>query len=302
MTTPKYFVLLGHPVGHSVSPAIHAAAYRALGLPHRYEVIDCPTEGHVRAQIERLRSGEIAGANVTVPYKRLALASSDRADDSARRTGVANVLALDPSGNVIASNTDAVALAEEIASLTPAPQSAAIIGAGGAARAAVVACQMLGVQRVLVSSRGWLESTPAPLWKDADGFRDLGAIPLSWPDPAGSLRPLGLAAALPEVGVIVQATSAGMRGAGPGEAVSEWIPWAKLEPGAVAIDVVYNPPETPFLLAARQAGVTNKGGLGMLVRQAAAAIRLWLGTGVGYVEPDLAGLHAAAEHALARRV
>ena len=79
MSRPLTFVLLGHPVAHSVSPAIHGAAYRALGAPHRYEVRDCPTPEHVRAQVEAIRSGALAGANVTVPWKRLALELADRA-------------------------------------------------------------------------------------------------------------------------------------------------------------------------------------------------------------------------------
>jgi shikimate dehydrogenase len=298
MSEAKTFVLLGHPVGHSVSPAIHGAAYRALGLPHRYEVIDCPSEAQVRVQVERLRAGEIAGANVTVPWKRLALSLADQADDSARRTAVANVLARNAQGAITASNTDAVALAEEVASLHAAPRSAAIIGAGGAAQAAVVACQMLGVVRILVSSRGWLASAERSAWERSDVFEALGAIPRAWPERASDNGPSAFRSALPEVDVIVQATSAGMRGAGPGEAVSEWIPWERLKPGAVAIDVVYNPQRTPFLDAAERAKVAHKGGLGMLVRQAAAAIRIWLGSSPGWVDPDLAQLHAAAEQAL----
>jgi shikimate dehydrogenase len=100
------------------------------------------------------------------------------------------------------------------------------------------------------------------------------------------------------VDVIIQATSAGMRGAGPGEAVSDWIPWRELAHGAVAIDVVYNPPSTPFLEAARRAQVPCAGGLGMLVRQAAAAIRIWLGSTPGFRDPDLGALTRAAEQAL----
>ena len=155
MTRPKLFLLLGHPVGHSVSPAIHGAAYRELGLPHRYEVVDCPSEAYVRAQAERLRSAEVAGMNVTVPWKRVAFELCDRVDESAQRTGVCNVLALDAAGKLLGSNTDARALAEEIAALQPAPRRAAVIGAGGAAQAAVVACQSLGMSEVLVGNRGW---------------------------------------------------------------------------------------------------------------------------------------------------
>src|SRR4051812_17819567 len=107
MTESLTFVLLGHPVGHSVSPAIHSAAYRALGVAHRYEVRDCPTPEHVRAQVELLRAGKLAGANVTVPWKRVAFELADRADPSARATGVANVLSRDANGLITASNTDA---------------------------------------------------------------------------------------------------------------------------------------------------------------------------------------------------
>jgi shikimate dehydrogenase len=295
------FVLIGHPVGHSVSPAIHGAAYRALGVQHRYEVCDCPTVEHVRAQVERLRAGEIAGANVTVPHKRLALELADASDESARATGVANVLSRDDAGRIIASNTDAGALADEIASLHPGPRRAAIIGAGGAAQAAVVACRSLGIERIGVSSRGWLLGAPRELWKHAPVFESLGAESWAWPESERDARAEVFPSFLRASDVIIQATSAGMRGAGPGEAVSDWVPWDELEPGAVAIDVVYNPSLTPFLRAAEVAGVSHRGGLGMLVRQAALALRIWLGKAPGWVEPDLAELSAAAEAALAQQ-
>lgn len=302
----KRFLLLGHPVGHSVSPAIHGAAYRELEARHSYEVVDCPSEAHVRAQLARLRSGEIAGMNVTVPWKRLAFESCDLRDDSAQRTGVVNVLALDSAGAVVGSNTDARALADEIAALRTrsesagAPRSAAVIGAGGAAQAAVVSCQLLGIRDVVASNRGWSRGAPVQGWRRADALAALGARLCAWPEgSSGSESADTLADAVRHVDVIIQATSAGMRGAGPGEGVSEWLPWRELRPGVVAIDVVYNPPVTPFLEAARSAGVAHTGGLGMLVRQAVGALRIWLGNTPGYREPDLDALTRAAEQALA---
>ena len=171
MSRALTFVLLGHPVGHSVSPAIHGAAYRALGAPHRYEVRDCPTPEHVRAQVGALRAGELAGANVTVPWKRLALELADRADDSARATGVANVLSRDERGVITASNTDAGALADEIASLHAAPRRAAVIGTGGAAQAAVVACRSLGLVDIAVSGRSWVTSSSRTCLEACGGLR-----------------------------------------------------------------------------------------------------------------------------------
>jgi shikimate dehydrogenase len=298
MTEPKRFLLLGHPVGHSVSPAIHGAAYRELGLPHCYDVVDCPSEAHVQAQVERLRAGEVAGMNVTVPWKRVAFESCDHRDASAQRTGVVNVLALDSQGKLVGWNTDARALADEITALHPAPRSAAVIGAGGAAQAAVVACQSLGIQEVVLSNRGWSLGEPRSSWRRAEALAALGAQLCAWPESAAERRADTLSERIARVDVILQATSAGMRGAGPGEAVSEWIPWRQLARGAVAIDVVYNPPSTPFLEAARRAQVPCVGGLGMLVRQAAAAIRIWLGSTPGFRDPDLGALTRAAEQAL----
>jgi shikimate dehydrogenase len=291
VSSARRFILIGHPVAHSVSPAIHQAAYTALGLGHRYELEDCADEDAVRAHVSDLRAGRIAGANVTVPYKRLALSLADRADPSARDTGVANVLSLAADGALVASNTDAAALADELAALTASARVAVIIGAGGAAQAAVVSCKLLGSEQILVSSRGW---QPGREWERAERFRELGAEPLAWPAAHGASE---LCERLRGADVIVQATSAGMHGAGPGEAVSDWIPWSELKPGAVAYDVVYNPARTPFLAAAEAARVKSSGGLGMLVRQAARAIEIWLGQ-----MPPLAPLEQAARRALAERM
>jgi shikimate dehydrogenase len=294
VSSQRRFILIGHPVAHSVSPAIHQAAYQALGLSHRYDLVDCGDEAAVRHNVLALRAGEVAGANVTVPWKRLALALADRADGSARDTGVANVLSLDASGAVVASNTDAAALADELAALASAPASAVIIGAGGAAQAAVVACKSLGIQQIRVSSRSWLATSAESEWERAERFRALGATPLAWPTASAASE---LVSELRDTDVIVQATSAGMHGAGPGEEVSSWIPWPELKPSTVAYDVVYNPARTPFLAAAEAAGVRASGGLGMLVRQAARALELWLGR-----MPPLEPLEQAARRALAQRM
>lgn len=283
----KTYALLGHPVGHSVSPSIHQAAYDEFQLPHRYVVVDCPDRAAVEHQRDALVSGALDGANITVPHKRLALELADRLDDSAKQTGAANVWVRDSSGQIVAHNTDAPALAERLklgragasgdASATEQKSAALVLGSGGAALAAVVACWRAGVDSVFVSARKW--RGPRASWPSVTQFEQLGARSVEWSE-AQSLEPAGphtVADAAVRSAIIVQATSAGMSGLGNGEEVCLVLPWADISSGAFLYDVVYNPEVTPFLARARQSGRTSEGGLSMLVGQAALALELWLG-------------------------
>lgn len=286
------FVLFGHPVAHSLSPVIHAAAYRELGFPHRYELFDAPDEGAFRRGVQSLRAREIAGANVTVPYKRHALSFSDRTDESAARVGAANLLHSAPDGSVVAYNTDVAALKEQIEGRIARPQSVLVLGSGGAALAAVAAARELGASQVVVTARRWLSGALPSEWAHAAEFQKLGALTLPWPGGPEGADPefLGFCRG---VEVIVQATSAEMRGAEPGAPIAAIVPWRELPSSALAYDLVYNPSETAFLRAARARGLLAANGLGMLVGQAVLAIELWLG-----VRPSVAPLYAAAEAAL----
>jgi shikimate dehydrogenase len=292
MTSESTFILIGHPVGHSLSPAIHGAAYAHLGLSnHRYVAVDCPDEAAVRAQVAALRRGEIEGANVTVPWKRLALELADSADESAHGVGAANVLRAEngPGGRrIVAYNTDVPALAAELDRGRPGARVAAVIGSGGAALAAVAACRSLGVLRVHVVARKFKGDRAA--WERAAEFARLGATPLPWPDAGGASEWRDAAG---EADLVVQTTSDGMLGATDGTTVARLVPWAALPRDAFAYDAVYNPAVTPFVAAARAAGVRAESGLGMLVGQAAVAIELWLG-----VKPPDGPLRAAAQRVL----
>jgi shikimate dehydrogenase len=287
----KRFVVLGHPVSHSLSPAIHGAAYAELGLPYRYELRDAPDEAAVEATISEIRSGALSGSNVTVPWKQVAVALADRADASAGDVGAANTLVPDGAGAVVAHNTDVGALAEELTALGAEPQSALVIGAGGAALAAVAAARRIGAKRVIVSARRFDAATSAETWPNAPRLVALGAELRPWPTTGGALVVPGV-----EPNLVIQATSAGMTGAGSGAEVAKVVPWRGLAPRAVAYDVIYNPRDTEFLQAARSAGVTAQGGLGMLVVQAALALELWLG-----VKAPRARMLRAAEEALRAR-
>jgi shikimate dehydrogenase len=280
---------------------MHQAAYRALELDCRYETVDAPDEQSFRALVEALRRGEVAGANVTIPHKRLALQCADRSDPSAERVGAANVLLRAADGAVVAHNTDVVALAGELRAREPDARVACVIGNGGAALASVAACSFIGVEQVGVVARSWRAGVSASLWPGMQDFRQLGALLIAWPErfEAAQVEEQGVLpnpweAFLACSQLIIQATSAGMRGAGAGESVRDIVPWLTLKPTTFAYDLVYNPAVTPFLEAGRAAGLQVEGGLGMLVEQAALSVQLWLG-----VSPPRSAMREAAELFLA---
>jgi shikimate dehydrogenase len=228
---------------------MHSAAFRALGLPHTYEAVRA-SPAELGAVVQALREGRWDGLNVTVPHKQRVLEFADVVDASAEATGAANTLVRAADGRIVAHNTDSPAIAAELAQLA-APRvlggsQALVLGSGGASRAAVAALSDLGAAPIRVRARARGNWTPSP----AEESRTFA---------------------------IVQATSAGMTGADPGAIVAAAIAWDALPADAIALDVVYAPPETPFLRAARARGLRSANGLGMLARQGALAFELWLG-------------------------
>ncbi len=252
------FAVVGHPIAHSKSPAMHNAAYRALGLPHTYEAIDVD-EDHFPDFVRSLKSGDFRGINVTVPHKLRAFELADERAPSAIAVGAANTLVRDANGKITAHNTDARALHDELAALGGEKKDRAlVIGAGGAARAAVLALHDLGTKKITVAARNVAAA------KKLSAIADVEIVPLT-------------GTAHHAFDVIVQATSAGMNGAADGEMVASCIDWKRVPKNAIAYDVIYAPRETAFLHAAKNASITAENGLGMLARQGAIAFELWLG-------------------------
>ena len=263
------FAVIGDPVAHSKSPLMHAAAYRALSLSHTYEALRvAPSD--LAGAVCRLKNGEYDGFSVTVPHKVRVLDHVDGIDPSAHVAGAANTLVRAPDGRVVAHNTDAPALADELRALAPtrtpnewAAGEALVLGTGGAARSALVALAMhLGVKRIRVRGRSVARDFP------------------TFPDPMTvwqyePWQPIPVCAS-----TVVQATSAGMLGADAGTkkgvCAAEVVAWESLSPGAIALDVVYAPPHTAFLRAATAHAFRATNGSGMLARQGARAFELWL--------------------------
>ncbi len=271
------FGLIGYPLGHSLSPRLHAAALRSVDLAGEYRLLPIPpnTEGGdaIRDLLEQLRSGELHGLNVTIPHKQSVLPWLDELTPVTRATGAANTL-FHRNGRLTGDNTDAPAflttlhtlgLLNGVTGTENEPPLGLILGAGGAARA---------VSHALLSA-GWSVAVAARRMDQARQLAGKFAGALQPPAPL-ALEPeaIGGFVASNRVVLIVNATPLGMS---PQAEVSPWPTGLSLPSRAFVYDLVYNPPETALLRAARAAGLTGINGLPMLVEQAALAFECWTG-------------------------
>lgn len=277
------------------------AAFKDAGLPHIYSPVDVGSTDALRRAVGYVRDGIYDGANITLPYKRDVLQFVDEIDPSAERVGAANVIVSNATGRITAHNTDETALQAIIGAATAGRSRAAILGAGGAAFAAISACRRLGFSVVGVTTRDWVDTDTMITAKRADRVRSLGALTSVWPShersPPSTKLSMAMRLQWTELAqladIVIQATSAGMAGKDPGDEVASFVPFSFMSKKLVALDLVYNPAETPFLKKASDAGITAINGLGMLVRQAEASYALWVG------EPPPAGsMQRAAELAM----
>lgn len=278
--------VVGHPLAHTLSPAMHNAAFEALGLNWVYVPIDLPDEVALRRFAAVAPSMNCIGFNVTMPYKRVMLELCDEAATTAQVAGAVNTVHV-VDGRLIGYCTDGRGLLEALehdAGVTPTGADVVIIGAGGAAGAAFVAFLLGKAARITLVNRSFARAEEL-LARMRGHLNDVEAHALPLAEAELVVR---------RADIIVNATPVGMHPSDPSP-----IPIAWLHEGQVVYDMVYGTAQPTELVAgARAVGARAYDGLGMLVRQGALAIDIWGG-------PELAAprdvMMAAALDALRHR-
>lgn len=276
----KRAFLLAHPAGHSLSPVMHNAAFKELGLEARYEALDVLPEALALVMV-MLRGREVYGANVTIPHKRAVIPYLDEVDDAARRIGAVNTI-VNRGGKLTGHNTDAAgflrALRED-GGFEPEGKKVVMLGAGGSARA--VAYALLAAK---VASLGVFNRTLERAERLASDFETLG--------PLAVLTGAELEPAVTSADLLVNTTSVGMAHDGRDPDVSP-LPSGLLPRRGMVCDLIYRPARTRLLREAQAAGLKVQDGLPMLVYQGALAFSLWTGH-----EAPVEGMAGAAAAAL----
>jgi shikimate dehydrogenase len=264
--------VIGSPVRHSLSPALHNAAFAAAAVDWVYTAFEV-APGQAGAALAAMRALGLGGLSVTMPHKDDVAAAVDVLSPAAAALRTANTVVRGADGRLEGHSTDGEGFVASLreAGIDPSGAAVAVLGAGGAARSVVDALARAGAASVAVVNR-----TPAK-----------AAVAAAL---AGSAGVVGAREHVAAADIVVNATSVGM--------ASDALPVdpALLRAGQVVADLVYHPLDTALLVAARAAGATTVDGLGMLVHQAALQQQLWLGA-----LPDVAVMRAAALHELAAR-
>lgn len=252
----KLAAVIGDPVRHSKSPEIHNAAYAEAGLDWRFVALPVP-EGGAAAALDAMRALSIEGFSVTMPHKEAVAASVDELMPAAAALASVNCVRND-NGRLIGDSTDGIGFVRALEAdigRSINDSSVAIVGAGGAARSIIDAVARAGASRIVVVNR-----TLASAERAAE-LSDVASV--------------GASADIAAADIVVNTTSVGMAG-GPAADQCAVDP-ELLRPGHVVADIVYQPRQTPLLVAAEAVGAEVVGGLGMLVHQAAVAFEWWTG-------------------------
>jgi len=272
MATDKHYTLagvMGWPVAHSRSPAIHNHWIRHHGLNGSYVLLPVQPDRLVDA-VRGLRALGFAGCNLTIPHKVAAMSLMDRIDPLATRIGAINTIVVEPDGTLSGYNNDAYGFIQSLLDAQPDWRADAgpvtVLGAGGAARAILVALAERGAKEIRLCNRS-LDKAQALAAEFGGPIR---AYPWAQREEA-----------LDGAALLVNSTSLGMKG-------QDALPLSldRLPKHALVCDVIYVPLETPLLAAARERGNATVNGLGMLLNQARPAFARWFGV-TPEVTPEL---------------
>lgn len=249
-------VLIGHPVGHSLSPVIHSAAYRELDLDWHYAVMDV-LESDLDAVLGTIDGDRLVGANVTIPYKQAVFERVDVLTDTAQAVGAVNTL-YRRNGQLVGHNTDVAGFIQPLGELSGrrwTDERALVLGAGGAARAVAHALtRVLKLKNVAVTARREATARAIP-----------GVSVVDWNERARAAA---------DVDLIVNTTPVGMAPNGDASPLPDDLGFSTNQ---IVYDLIYAPERTRLLDAAAAHGATIIGGLPMLIGQAAEAFRIWTG-------------------------
>jgi len=259
------FGVLGHPIAHTLSPAMHNAALREMGVDGVYVAFDV-APAQLAAAVAGLQALGVRGVNCTIPHKEGLIPLMDELTPEARAIGAVNTVRF-RDGRREGHNTDAPGFLAALAAegVAPAGRRAVVLGAGGAARAVVYALAAAGADVALVNRT---RERAVELAEHVNG--QVGREAVSCP-PSGEEA---VASAVGGADLLVNTTSVGM---GPRAVALPPIPPAALHARLFVYDLIYSPPETRLLAAARAVGARGQHGAGMLARQGALALEWWLG-------------------------
>jgi shikimate dehydrogenase len=280
----KRAYLLAHPAGHSLSPAMHNAAFKYLSIDGRYEAVDV-THEHLAELVQGLRDPDVYGANVTIPHKLAVMPMMDRLSKAAKTIGAVNTI-VNQNGELVGHNTDAAGFLQglEDERVYLRKKVAVMLGAGGAARAIAYALLNSGVAKLWVYNR-----TPERAAELVKEFAKVGS--------AAVLKQEELPFIIRQAEILVNTTSVGMEHSDaksgnklPNESP---LPEGLLPKQGFVCDISDRPAKTKLLHDAREANLKIQNGLPMLVHQGAEAFRLWTGQ-----EPPPQVMMEAAKNAL----
>lgn len=267
---PLRLGLLGHPLGHSLSPVLHEHLLKELDRPGNYELLETPRY-QLEDRVAALRTDGLNGFNVTIPFKQKIVPFLDEVDEVAKLAGAVNTVLIRRK-KLYGFNTDKPGFEHTLKfhDIEVAKRQALVLGAGGAARAVVLSLIHSGIRKIYLANRTMTHATA--LVEDiglATGFFNFITVPLN---------AVAISSLLDSIDIVINTTSVGMW-----PNISDTLlEFPKLQKELIAIDLVYNPLQTRFLKSAKKSGATVVDGLDLFVFQGIEAMQLWSRRRIGH--------------------